>query len=209
MLQQFIDFCSSDTNLLWIGLWSDFSIAVAYFAIPIIMLVVLKDRKGDIPYPWLWTLFVTFIVACGLTHVAHVWSAMTGVQYLRLHAAIGAFTAAASVGTAIAFAFVLPEIKSLPSPKQQKRQLEERVAERTKEKDLLIREINHRVGNQLQVLYAFAMIEKRKARSGESTDLMDKLIAELKRLGDQHLTQSQQDHLQPAEKRPALKHAIS
>jgi hypothetical protein len=54
------------------------TIAVAYFAILITMAVVLPDRHDDIPYPWLWTLFVTFIVACGMTHVAHVLAAAAG-----------------------------------------------------------------------------------------------------------------------------------
>jgi len=128
MLNQIIELCTSSNGLFWLVLGSDLSIAVAYFAIPITMAIVLRDRKDDIPYPWLWTLFVTFIVACGLTHTAHVWSAATGFDYLEMHAAIGFFCAVASVGTAIAFAFILPQIKLLPSPRQQRAQLEKQVA---------------------------------------------------------------------------------
>lgn len=106
MLNQIIELCTSSTGLYWIVLSSDVSIALAYFAIPITMAIVLRDRKDDIPYPWLWTLFVTFIVACGLTHTAHVWSAATGTDYLEAHAGIGLFCALTSVGTAIAFAFL-------------------------------------------------------------------------------------------------------
>jgi hypothetical protein len=71
------------------------------------MAIVLSQRK-DFPYPWLWTLFLIFIVACGLTHVVHVWSAYTGAEYLGAQVITGLITAAASVGTAIAFAVVLP-----------------------------------------------------------------------------------------------------
>jgi hypothetical protein len=74
------------------------------------MAIVLRDRKDDIPYPWLWTLFVTFIVACGLTHTAHVWSAATGFDYFGDARCDWIFSAQiASVGTAIAFAFILPQ----------------------------------------------------------------------------------------------------
>src|ERR1700687_1319946 len=108
MLNQFIELCTSSSGLFWLVLGSDLSIAVAYFAIPITMAVVLRDRKDDIPYPWLWTLFVTFIVACGLTHSAHVLSAASGADYLEVHAGIGLFCALTSVGTAIAFVFIIP-----------------------------------------------------------------------------------------------------
>jgi hypothetical protein len=103
MLQQLIEICTSPTGLYWLLLGSDISIAVAYFAIPITMAVVLRHRRDDIPYPWLWTLFVTFIVACGLTHAAHVLSAAAGPEHVWLLAAVNLFCAVASVGTAGAF----------------------------------------------------------------------------------------------------------
>jgi two-component sensor histidine kinase len=152
MIQQILEFCSSDATAYWLVLGSDLAIALAYFAIPVTMAVVLRHRGDDIPYPWLWLLFVTFIVACGLTHLVHVWSAVMGPGYLQVHALIGAFTAAASVGTAVAFIFILPQIRDLPSPAQQQARLQKLVAERTEQKDILIREIHHRIGNQLQIV---------------------------------------------------------
>ena len=75
MLEPLIQLCTSAAGLFWLVLGSDVSIAIAYFAIPVTMAVVLRQRRDDIPYPWLWTLFVMFIVACGLTHSAHAFSA--------------------------------------------------------------------------------------------------------------------------------------
>lgn len=199
MLQQLLEICSSYRGLFWLVLGTDSSIALAYFAIPITMAVVLRERKDDIPYPWLWILFVSFIVACGLTHVAHVWSAMTGADYLWLHALIGVLTAMASVGTAIAFALILPQIKLLPSPKQQRTELEKLVSERTREKDQLIREINHRVGNQLQVLSSILSIESRSATQDESLAILGRLRSQLDAMEQQHLEHSDKDFLIPAE----------
>src|SRR4051812_50221436 len=108
MLQQLVEICTSPTLLYWLLLASDVAIAVAYFAIPITMAVVLRDRRDDIPYPWLWTLFVTFIVACGLTHVAHVLSAAGGPGHMWLLAGVGVFFAGGSVGPAGAVWFFLP-----------------------------------------------------------------------------------------------------
>jgi hypothetical protein len=196
VLQTLIEFCTSDRTLLWTVLVTDLSIAVAYFAIPITMAVVLRHRRADIPYPWLWTLFVTFIVACGLTHIVHVISAAASAQYLGWHAAIGAVTALASVGTAIAFMFVLPQIKNLPSPAQQRAVLEKTVADRTKEKDLLIREINHRVGNQIQILGSILNIESRKTDNADVLEVLVRLRRHLDEMASDHRHRSTHDFLQ-------------
>jgi signal transduction histidine kinase len=195
MLAPIIEFCTSTSSLFWLVLTSDLSIAVAYFAIPITMAVVLRDRKEDIPYPWLWTLFVTFIVACGLTHMVHVWSALSGTEYLWVQAAVGLFCAFTSVATAAAFAFILPQIKSMPSPAQQRAQLERLVSRRTSEKDQLIREINHRVGNQLQIVSSMLSVERRSAESEEAIDILDRLKAELEKMAHEHLERSKVDYL--------------
>ncbi len=196
MLKQLMEFCTSDRTLVWLVLGSDIAIALAYFAIPITMAVVLRHRKDDIPYPWLWTLFVTFIVACGLTHLVHVWSAIAAVEYLGLQASIEVITALASVGTAVAFAYVLPQIKLLPSPREQRAQLQKLVVERTEEKDHLIREIHHRIGNQLQVLSSLVSIESRRAMTQESLDILGRLREQLDGMASQHIQMSERDYLE-------------
>ena len=195
MLTPIIEFCTSTTGLFWLVLGSDLSIAAAYFAIPITMAIVLRNRKDDIPYPWLWLLFVTFIVACGLTHVVHVSSALAGAEYLWAHAAVGLFCAATSVGTAIAFAFVLPQIKLLPSPRQQRANLEKLVAQRTSEKDQLIREINHRIGNQLQIISSIVSVESRKTANEEALGILARLKSQLDTMAGEHLRRSRVDYL--------------
>lgn len=195
MLQKLVELCTSNDGLFRIILFSDLLIAFAYFAIPVTMAIVLRDRKEDIPYPWLWMLFVIFIVACGLTHAVHVWSVAMGSDYLGLQAAIEVVTVIASLGTAVAFAVVLPQIKLLPSPRQQRDLLQKLVAERTQEKDRLIREINHRIGNQLQILTSIVNIETRAAVAPEALNLLECLRAELDKMGRQHVELSQRDYL--------------
>lgn len=195
MLGQIVEFCGSYQGQLWITLWSDAAIAIAYFAIPITMLVVLRDRRHDIPYPWLWSLFVTFIVACGLTHVVHVWSALAGAEHPALQASIGVITALASVATALAFALILPQIKMMPSPRERQRHLEQLVRERTREKDKLIMEINHRLGNQLQVLSSIVSVELRRAKAGETAEVLERFKQELNDMGEKHIRMSAHDYL--------------
>ena len=116
MIQDFIQLCTSRTGLFAFLIASDLAIAASYFAIPLTMAVVLRKRKDDIPYPWLWLLFVVFIVACGLTHLVHVWSAARGIENLGVHAAINVLCAVASVGTAFAFTYIIR--KSMNYPRQ-------------------------------------------------------------------------------------------
>ena len=194
MLRELIDACLSSPWITTVLIGKDIAIALAYFAIPAAMLWVLKDREGDLLYPWLWILFMAFIVACGLTHVAHAWSMIAGLDYLLAHVVIGLITAAVSVGTAIAFINILPQIQQLPSPSQQKAELERLVAQRTKEKDALIKEINHRVGNQLQTVSSMISIETRRAKDQHSLELLARLKSEVDRMNNDHAHASQKDY---------------
>jgi hypothetical protein len=204
MIQRILEICSSDTTLFWLVVVSDLAIASAYFAIPITMAIVLRHRREDIPYPWLWVLFVVFIVACGLTHLVHAASAFAGAEFLRLHAFITAFTALVSVGTALAFAYIIPQIKDLPSPLQQRAELERLVTERTKQKDALIREINHRIGNQLQVISSLVHVEQRRSDSPESLAALDRIKEVLRQMSDEHSRMSMRDYLEEAERRSVV-----
>jgi hypothetical protein len=190
MLDPLIAFCTSGGGLVWLLVASDLSIALVCFAIP----VALRERREDIPYPWLWTLFVVFIVACGVAHAVHIASAYMGVEYLRLQTVLQLVTALATVGAAIAFGIVVPRLKALPSPRQKREELQRLVAERTKEKDRLIREINHRVGNQIQVLKSMVSVETRKATAPESTAILDRLQEQLNVMAAQHIERSQVDY---------------
>ena len=195
MIEDFIQLCTSRAGLFSVLFMSDLAIAASYFAIPLTMAVVFRDRKDDIPYPWLWMLFVAFIVACGLTHLVHVWSALRGVEVLGGQAIINFSCAAISVGTAIAFAYVLPQIKELPSPKKQQGELERLVSQRTREKDHLIQEINHRIGNQLQILSSIVSIENRSAKSDEATAILSRLKQSLDKMGEEHSALRASDYL--------------
>lgn len=199
MLEDFIQLCTSRTGLFWFLIVSDLSIAASYFAIPLTMAVVLRKRKDDIPYPWLWLLFVAFIVACGLTHLVHVWSAARGVENLATQAVINVVCAIVSVGTAFAFTYIIPQINELPSPKKQRADLERLVTQRTREKDLLIHEINHRIGNQLQILSSIVSIESRKAVSDEAIAILARLKQALDKMGEEHSALRTSDYLAIAE----------
>ena len=195
MFENLIALCTSREALYWTVILSDLSIAAAYFAIPVTMAIVMRHRRHDIVYPWLWGLFVVFILACGLTHLVHVWSATVRAENLAALALADIACALASVATAVAFAYVLPEIKLLPSPAVQRQILEEAVAERTREKDLLIREIHHQLGNQIQVLQSLVSIETREAEGSETIAVLQRMRALLEKMADEHRARSADDYV--------------
>jgi light-regulated signal transduction histidine kinase (bacteriophytochrome) len=104
-----------NTGLVWLNVLSDLLIALAYFAIPLILLRFIRKRS-DLPFSWMFALFGVFIVACGTTHLMEVWN-LWHAQYW-LAGAIKAVTAAASILTAGLLVRILPQAVQLPSAQQ-------------------------------------------------------------------------------------------
>lgn len=91
---------------------SDTLIGLAYVAIPIALLMVVRQRQ-DLPFSWMFLLFGVFIVACGVTHLVGVWNIWNSDYWFS--AGVKFVTAAASVPTAYLLFRLLPTIRSIPS----------------------------------------------------------------------------------------------
>ena len=130
-------FCYAwNPGLVWLHVISDLLIALAYFAIPIVMLWFLR-RRPDIPFSWIFALFSTFIVACGATHVMEIWN-LWHAQYW-IAGAVKGITAVASVVTAVVLIYTVPKLLQVPNLSEWAKanaDLETRVAQRTKELSL-------------------------------------------------------------------------
>ena len=109
---------------------SDSLIALSYFAIPIILLWLIRKRR-DLPFSWMFALFGIFIISCGITNLMEVWN-LWHAQYW-LAGAIKGLTAAASVSAAVLLVKIVPDAVDLPSPRQWIRanaELREQIQER-------------------------------------------------------------------------------
>ena len=73
-------------------------------------------KRVDLPFSWIFVLFGIFIVACGSTHWMELWTLWRPDYWLA--GFVKAFTAAASVPTAIALIFLIPRALSIPSLEQ-------------------------------------------------------------------------------------------
>lgn len=177
MVSTYLALCGAMSPLGKLVLAGDFAIAGAYFAIPVGMIVIFRRRLRDLPYPWLFLLFAAFIVACGLTHVIHaIQMPWTTFEHTIPEAAVKTIAAVLSVTTAAALLSLLPQIKLLPSPAEQQAALERELTKRSREKDDLVWEIYHQLGNQLQVFSSALNIESRTSVNDEQKKSIARLM---------------------------------
>lgn len=100
-------------GLLWLHAASDTLIALAYFAIPFVLLLPVRKRR-DVPFHWMFVCFAVFILACGATHAMDVLTLWIPAHWIS--GGVKAMTAIALVPTAVFLARILPQAIDLPSP---------------------------------------------------------------------------------------------
>ena len=100
----------------WLYITSDVLIWLAYFMIPLILGFYLYRAKERIPFKSIFILFITFILACGLTHLIDAvifwWPAYGLSTVIRF------VTAVVSMGTVFALVKITPEVLKFKSPQQ-------------------------------------------------------------------------------------------
>jgi len=104
-----------DPTLIWLQATSDLLIALAYYSIPAVLVVVAR-RRHDLVFRPVFYLFAAFIMACGTTHLLGMISLWTPVY--RTEAIVLVITAALSLTTATLLWPLLPRFLALPSPSQ-------------------------------------------------------------------------------------------
>lgn len=102
-------------DLIWLHVLSDALIAIAYFAIPVILIYFDAHRRGQF-YSWVLLLFAAFILLCGLTHVFGIWTMWVPDYYAE--GFLKAVTAIVSVATAIALLPEVPKLLALRNPEE-------------------------------------------------------------------------------------------
>ncbi|MBF0422152.1 MAG: response regulator [Magnetococcales bacterium] len=100
-----------DPSLLWLHILSDAMTGVAYIAISIAMVLIL--RKRFFAFSWMVMLFAAFIMACGLTHFMDIWTIW--VPDYHTSGIMKLVTALISVISALAFIPLIPRIIRIPS----------------------------------------------------------------------------------------------
>lgn len=107
----------------WLHILSDIGVWSAYFMIPCILAFYFIRRK-TLPFRRILLLFVTFILACGTTHLMEAvifwWPAY------RVAGALKIITALVSWGTVLALFRITPQVMALRSPLELEAEIQER-----------------------------------------------------------------------------------
>ncbi|HEY9710840.1 MAG TPA: ATP-binding protein, partial [Oculatellaceae cyanobacterium] len=102
-------------GLVWLHLISDAIIALAYYSIPLTLFYFVRKRQ-DLPFYWIFLLFAAFIISCGTTHIAEIWTLWHPTYWLS--GILKAGTAIISLFTAMELVPLVPQALALPSPTQ-------------------------------------------------------------------------------------------
>ncbi len=111
----------------------------AYTAIPIILIYFILQRK-DAPFPSIFWLFGTFILACGTVHLIE--AIIFYHPIYRFSAMIKVITAVASWGTVFALIHYMPKVMNLPTLEIVNSRLEAEVKERTAAEERLQQKVD-------------------------------------------------------------------
>lgn len=171
-------------EVLWLNVGADVGISLAYFSIPVALLVFFRRRHRELPFPGIFLMFAGFIVACGLTHLMAVWNVWHGDYGAA--GLVKAATAAISVATAFVLVRLMPAALELRTPTELdaiNRELESRIAEDERktlalarsldEKEILLREIHHRVKNNLQIISGLLQLQAAEVDDGLTREKLD------------------------------------
>ncbi|HEY4974124.1 MAG TPA: HAMP domain-containing sensor histidine kinase, partial [Steroidobacteraceae bacterium] len=124
---------------LWLNVGSDGLIAGAYYAIPVGLYYLVRERRAEIPYPGILLMFAAFIFLCGSTHVMEIWT-VWHPDY-RQAGVLKALTGVVSVATMLALFRIMPKALLLRGPLALQREVASRTAELAQVNVLLRAEI--------------------------------------------------------------------
>lgn len=100
-------------GLVWLHLFSDLLIALAYYSIPLLLIYFVRQRQ-DVPFRGIFLLFGAFIISCGTVHLISIWTLWHPAYWLS--GTIKAITAFVSCYTALELVPVIPQALAMPSP---------------------------------------------------------------------------------------------
>ncbi|QXV65382.1 PAS domain-containing protein [Mucilaginibacter sp. 21P] len=115
----------------WLYIVSDLSIWAAYFAIPILLLKLVRKRK-DLPFHKIFLLFVAFILLCGTTHLIDAgifwWPAYRFSALVRFITGLVSIFSVYALNRIIPLAVNIRTVKDLEDEIEKRREVEEKLA---------------------------------------------------------------------------------
>jgi two-component sensor histidine kinase len=155
--------------LIWTHVISDALIGIAYLAISITLGYLIYRTRRDIPFHWMFLAFGLFIVACGGTHIMEVITVWIPVYVLS--ATVKVFTALASVTTAAILPFTVAGTLELVQQAKITHEATARLRASEERKGALLREVHHRVKNNLAVICSIFYLQSTHTQERQAIEI--------------------------------------
>lgn len=152
--------------LIWAHVAADSLIAVAYFSIASTLAYLVYKGWRDLPFQGLLTAFGLFILLCGCTHVMEVVTVWVPVYVFS--AAVKILTAVASVTTAVVLPFTVPQTLALVRKAKSSEQVTADLRASEERKEALLREMHHRVKNNMAVICSLFYLQSSHSKDAET-----------------------------------------
>jgi signal transduction histidine kinase/ActR/RegA family two-component response regulator len=102
----------NEAPVIWLHVVSDILITIAYFSIPVALIVFVR-RRTDLAFNWMFRMFAMFIFACGMTHLVAVWDIWHPLY--KIEGLLKLYTGLISVATALLLWRLIPMAVALPT----------------------------------------------------------------------------------------------
>lgn len=153
-------------SVVWTHVVADGLIGTAYLAISVTLGYLVYRARRDIPFHWMFLAFGLFIIACGGTHFMEVVTIWIPVYIFS--AAVKLFTASVSVMTAAVLPFTVPRILTLVQQAKVSQQVTAELRASEERKAALLREVHHRVKNNLAVICSLLYLQSSQTKDEET-----------------------------------------
>src|SRR5258708_2695278 len=151
-----------ESRVVWTNVVADSLIGIAYLAISVTLGYLGYKGRRDIPFHWMFLAFGLFILACGGTHFMEAVTIWTPVYILST--TIKIFTAAVSLTTAAILPFTVPHAFELVRHARRSEQVTANLRASEERKEALLREVHHRVKNNLAVICSLFYLQSTRTK---------------------------------------------
>ena len=139
------------------------------FAISVTLGYLVYKGQRDIPFHWMFLAFGLFIIACGGTHFMEVVTIWIPVYVLS--AAVKLLTAVVSLTTAAVLPLTVPRVLTLAQQAKKSEQVTAELRASEERKEALLREVHHRVKNNLAVICSLFYLQSTHTEDKETVQI--------------------------------------